>query len=268
MLTKISGTYLDLAAALPLDSNDSLFIASDVTQMALDARKEGNAFNANAFIESFQEKLTEGTLLIPAYTDNLKDGDTFDHAKSKPTTGALSNKVGRRKDFLRSKDPLHSVYAWGKGANEIASMDGSSSLGNDSIFHWLHDNQAKMMCIDVHFQNSLTYVHFVEELRKVKYRKPYQWTIKRKFKDHSDEKSFVFYSRQPWVLTDLELLQNRAIEKGVVTVFQLNNVQIVFFDILEMHQLIEEMLDNGEKLYRVSLVHFAKGIAKKVLRKT
>ncbi|MDB3907343.1 AAC(3) family N-acetyltransferase [Crocinitomicaceae bacterium] len=265
MPTKISGTYLNLAASLQLKSSDSLFIASDVKQMALDARNEGSAFNANAFIESFQEQLSDGTLLIPAYTDNLKNGDTFDHVKSKPTTGALSNKVGRRKDFLRSKDPLHSAYVWGKGASEIAELDGNSSLGEGSIFHWMHDQGAKMICVDVHFQNSLTYVHFVEERRKVKYRKAYNWIIKRKFKEHSDEKSFVFYSRQPWVLTDLELLQNRAIESGVAKVFQLNNAQILYFDILEMHQLIETMLDNGEKLHRISLIHYAKGIAKKIL---
>lgn len=267
MPKEIPGTYLDLAAALPLKSDDCLFIASDVKQLALDARNSGNAFNPNAFIESFQNVLSDGTLLIPAYTDNLKDGDTFDHEKSKPTTGALSNKVARRKDFIRSKDPLHSVFAWGQEAYKIAELDGESSLGEGSIFHWMHDHTAKMICIDVHFQNSLTYVHFVEERRKVKYRKPYHWKIHRKFKTGSDEKSFVFYSRKAWVLTDLELLQKRAIETGVARVYTLNNAEILYFDILEMHQLIESMLDKGEKLYRISLAHFAKGIAKKILKR-
>lgn len=265
MPTEISGTYLNLASSLPLSSTDHVFIASDVKQLALDARSDRSAFNANAFIESFQEKLSDGSLLIPAYTDDLKDGDTFDHVKSKPTTGALSNKVGRRKDFKRSKDPLHSVYVWGKGADEIVEMDGDSSLGKGSIFHWMHDHQAKMMCIDVHFQNSLTYVHFVEEQRKVRYRKPYRWTIQRIFKESSDDKTFTFYSRQPWVLTDLELLQNRAITSGVAQVFELKNAKVLYFDILEMHQLIEEMLDKGEKLHRISLIHFAKGVVKKML---
>lgn len=265
MSTEIKGTYLNVAQALPLKPGDHLFIASDVKQLALDARSAGEAFNANAFIESFQTKLSNGTLLIPAYTDNLTDGDTFDHRKSKPTTGALSNKVGRRKDFQRSKDPLHSVFAWGKGTAEIMELDGNSSLGEGSIFHWMHDQKAKMLCIDVHFQNSLTYVHFVEEQREVKYRKAYNWTIQRVFGDKTDQKSFVFYSRQPWVLTDLELLQQRAVASGVAQVFELNNSRMLYFDILEMHQLIEEMLDKGEKLHRISLVHFAKGIAKKIL---
>ncbi len=268
MQHEIPGTYLKIPESLPLSSNDALFIASDVKQLALDARTNGTRFDPNQFIEKFQETLSNGTLIIPAYTDHLKNGDTFDHVKGKPTTGALSNKVMRRKDFHRSKDPLHSVFAWGKGSEEIIALDGDSSLGRGSIFDWMHANSAKMLCIDVHFQNSLTYVHYVEELRKVKYRKAYAWRINRTFKDQSDEKSFVFYSRQPWVLTDLELLQKRAIESGVAKVFVSGSSRMLYFDILEMHQLIEKMLDNGEKLHKISLLHFAKGIAKWILGKS
>lgn len=267
MQHEIPGTYLNIPQSLTLSSDDVLFIASDVKQLALDARAKGERFDANSFIEKFQEELSNGTVLIPAYTDHLKNGEAFDYVKGKPTTGALSNKVMRRKDFQRSKDPLHSVFAWGKGKGEVIALDGDSSLGKGSIFQWMHNNKAKMLCIDVHFQNSLTYVHYVEELRGVKYRKAYKWRIKRLFKDGTDDKPFVFYSRQPWVLTDLELLQKRAIESGVAKVFVHDNTQFLFFDILEMHQLIEQMLDNGEKLYKVSLRHFVKGIAKKILGK-
>ncbi|GAB5418055.1 MAG: hypothetical protein Crog4KO_31350 [Crocinitomicaceae bacterium] len=268
MQHEIPGTYLNIPESLSLSSDDALFIASDVKQLALDARANGDRFDPNLFIEKFQEVLSKGTLIIPAYTDHLKNGDLFDHVKAKPTTGALSNKVMRRKDFQRSKDPLHSVFSWGKRMEEISALDGNSSLGTGSIFHWMHTNSAKMLCIDVHFQNSLTYVHYVEELRKVKYRKAYSWKIKRKFKDATDEKSFVFYSRQPWVLTDLEFLQKRAIESCVAKVIKLGSSQMLYFDILEMHQLIEKMLDNGEKLHRISLVHFTKGIAKRILGKS
>lgn len=258
-------SFLDIPNELSLSPQDALFIASDVKQLALDARAEGQRFDANAFIEKFQEVLSGGTLIIPAYTDNLRAGDTFDHVKGKPTTGALSNKVMRRKDFIRSKDPLHSVFVWGKDAKPIASLDGNSSLGEGSIFEWMYQNRSKMLCIDVHFQNSLTYVHYVEECRKVKYRKPYKWTIKRIFKDQEDSKSFIFYSRQPWILTDLELLQKKAIQSGVAQTIKLGNSTMLYFDIVDMHGLIESMLDAGEKLHRVSLKHFAKGIVKKIL---
>jgi hypothetical protein len=61
------------------------------------------------------------------------------------------------------------------------------------------------------------------------------------------------------------LLQERAIETGVAKEFVLENSRMLYFDILEIHQLIETMLENGEKLHRISLKHFAKGLAKKIL---
>ena len=133
MKTSLKGSYTALAEQLNLEENDTLFIASDIRQLALQARKNGDSFDANAFIESFQAVLHNGTLIVPAYTDQLKNGETFDHQKAKPTTGALSNKVFRRKDFIRTKDPLHSVFVWGTGAKELSHLDGTSSLGEGSI---------------------------------------------------------------------------------------------------------------------------------------
>lgn len=265
MEIQLSDSYLSLASQLELKESDILFIASDVTQLALNARSTGERFDANAFIESFQSVLSSGTIVIPAYTDHLKNGGTFDHVKAKPTTGALSNKVARRKDFIRTKDPLHSVFVWGKHQEELSQLDGPSSLGKGSIFEWLYENDARMICIDVKFQNSLTFVHYVEEINKVKYRKPYHWRIERIFKEDSDTKEIAFYSRQPWVLTDLELLQNSSLESGVNTKYLLNQSEIHAFEFRKMFDHIQGMLDRGEKLHRVSLIHFAKNIARKIL---
>ena len=267
-MTEISGSYLNLAAQLSLNENDILFIASDVTQLALQARSNGERFDANSFIESFQDILKNGTLVIPAYTDHLKDGDTFDHVKSKPTTGALSNKVARRKDFLRTKDPLHSVFVWGKYQNEVLEQDGPSSLGKESIFEWLHENKAKMICIDVDFQNSLTFVHYVEELREVNYRKPYYWKLKRIFSDYFDEKEIIFYTRKPWVLTDLESLQNDSINDGIVVEFELGDTRILAFEFDMMFNYISNYIEKGGRLHRISLKHFAKTTVKRILGRT
>jgi aminoglycoside N3'-acetyltransferase len=261
-------SYLSLAKALPLDKGDILFIASDIKQLALNARSQGERFDVNAFIESFQEVLTEGTLIIPAYTDFLKNGETFDWNKAKPTTGALSNKVFRRKDFVRTLDPLHSVFVWGKHQNELAQLDGNSTLGKGSVFDFLYTHKAKMICIDVDFQNSLTFVHYVEEKENVNYRKPYQWKINRVVGDSRDLKGFTFHTKKPWVLTDLYGLQASSVDNGVNTLYTIEGVQVQYFDLSEMHQFILNYIKEGNKLYTISLMHFVKGLAKKLLRKS
>lgn len=266
-MKSIQGSYLALASQLPLKKDDVLFIASDIKQIALECRSNGESFDVNAFIESFQEVLSEGTLIIPAYTDYLKNGDTFEHKKSKPSTGALSNKVQRRKDFLRSRDPLHSVFVWGKHAEEIANLNNSSSLGEGSVFDLLDKYHGKMICIDVDFQNSLTFVHHVEEKENVKYRKPYQWQMKTVIDDVEENKSFIFHTKKPWILTDLYGLQSKSAEEGVNHLYSFNKTIIQYFELNEMHDYILKYMKSGEKLYKVSLKHFAKTIAKRILGK-
>lgn len=266
-MQSIQGSYLSLASQLPLDKSDVLFIASDIKQIALECRANGESFDVNAFIESFQEVLSEGTLIFPSYTDYLKNGETFDHKKAKPSTGALSNKVQRRKDFLRSKDPLHSVFVWGKHAEEISNLDNKSTLGKGSVFDFLDKEHAKMICIDVDFQNSLTFVHYVEEKENVKYRKPYQWQMKTLIDGVEASKPLTFHTKKPWILTDLYGLQSKSEKDGVNKLYSFNKATIQYFELNEMHDYILKYLKSGEKLYKVSLMHFAKSIVKRILGK-
>lgn len=264
-MNNIQGSYTSFASQLPLEKDDILFIASDIKQMALDCRSKGESFNVNAFIESFQEVLSEGTLIVPSYTDYLKNGDTFDHSKAKPSTGALANKVQRRKDFIRSKDPLHSVFAWGKHAEEIANINSNSSLGKGSIFDFLHSNNAKMICIDVDFQNSLTFVHYIEEKEHVSYRKSYDWKMNTIIDGVEAQKEFTFHTKKPWILTDLSGLQTQSAKDGINQLYSFNKSTIQYFELNKMHDYILDYMKSGKKLYTIGLKHFAKTIAKRIL---
>jgi hypothetical protein len=209
--------------------------------------------------------LSKGTLIVPAYTDYLKNGETFDHKSSKPSTGALSNKVQRRKDFIRSKDPLHSVFAWGKHAEEIANLSNESSLGKGSIFDVLNRENAKMICINVDFQNSLTFVHHVEERENVNYRKNYKLQMKSLIDGVESERELIFHTKKPWILTDLDYLQKKSATDGVNTIYKFNSSIIQFFDLNEMDHYILKFLKDGNKLHKISLMHFAKSIVKKII---
>lgn len=260
-------SYLELAESLPLKKNDILFIASDLGQLAKDCRARGERFDANAFIESFQSFLSDGTIVIPAYTDNLWNGDTFNYHKSRPTTGALSNKVFRRKDFVRSHDPLHSVFAWGKYAEDIEKLNAESTFGKGSIFDFLYTHKAKMICIDVHFQNSLTFVHYVEEKKGVKYRKFYDLQLK-VMDDHGEhDQKIRFHTKKPWILTDLYDLQQSMGAEGIKTNYKFGNVKIQYFELRKAHNYIVDYIHSGRRLYQVDLIHFVKRVIKKIIRK-
>jgi aminoglycoside 3-N-acetyltransferase len=260
-------SYLEIAENLNLEEVDTLFIASDIKGLTLDCKKKNLRFDPHLFIESFQNVLPKGNLIFPAYTDNLKSGDTFHYEKSKPTTGALSKRVQGRKDFKRSMDPLHSVFAWGVDQDKIIQLDDKSTFGESSIFNFLEQKQAKMLIIDVPFQNSFTYVHFIEERIPVSYR-GYQklnfWIDK---DGEKTSKLCFFHTKKRGVLTDLEQFEKDMIEKGIVEVFQFNTVQMKFMDLRKMSTEIVDYLNKGGKLHRFDLLTYLKSFAKTILRR-
>lgn len=259
-------SYLKLAESLPLKDDDILFIASDLHTIARDCRKNGERFDANEFIDSFQKVLSKGTLIIPAYTDNLWSGDTFDIKKSRPTTGALSNKALRRSDFKRTMEPLHSVFVWGRDTDEVLALNPESTFGKDGIFGFLHRKKAKMICVDVHLQNSFTFVHYVEEKLKVKYRKYYH--LEMDMIDENGEsrsKKIAFHTKRPWILTDLYDLQQSLGADRVKQNFKFRNSKIQYFELDKAYKYVIKYIRSGKKLYHIDLTHLVKTIVKKII---
>jgi aminoglycoside 3-N-acetyltransferase len=259
--------YTDLIDQLDLHHEDSVFLSSDINRLALYFKNQGIAFSADRFIDLLQQKLSEGTLIVPAYTDLLKNGGTFDRQKSKPTTGALSNRVFKRKDFERTSDPLHSVFVWGKRKSELLELKDKSTFGPNSIFAYLNRIKGKMIIIDVHFQNSFTFVHYIEEKKNVSFRRPYKWNMKMIDNGIQTDREVIFYTKKPGYLVDLDDLQNQLIQSGVVIQKQIFNIPVLLMDLDKVGKAVEEYLDRGGKTYAFSWKVWLKQTIKNILGK-
>jgi aminoglycoside 3-N-acetyltransferase len=258
-------SYLDFPAFLELKENDTVFFAADLSQMAKDAKANGELFSVNLFIEAFQKRLKNGTIIIPAYTDHLWNGDTFDYDTSKPTTGAISNKTQRRKDFIRSKDPLHSVFVWGKHQKEIVDLDGNSTFGEKSIFAFAHQVNAKMIIIDLHLQQSFTFIHYVEEQMKVRHRKPYLLKFNYIKNGVCSLKEHIFYTRRPGVISYYYDLQKKFIENNISKIIRFGNTEIQVIELKSAYEASKNHIEQGGKIYYFSLFAYLKYIAKAFL---
>lgn len=261
-------SYLpEFFSKIAIEPKDIIFLSSDINQLARNLKAESVNFDVQLFIDSFQEKLSDGTLIIPAFTDLLKSGDEFHWESSKPTTGAVSNRVFKRKDFVRTQDPLHSVFVWGKHQKEILELSDKSTFGKDSIFGFMDRNDAKMIIIDVDLQNSYTFVHYIEEKLNVKYRKPYIYKISiYKDKVKSDHK-IIFHTKRRGVRTDLAALQNWFLQKGFMKEYQIYGVRVFEIDLHKSGKGIEQFIKEGGKMYTFNLMDWAKDTLKSVLRK-
>jgi aminoglycoside 3-N-acetyltransferase len=268
-MIKIDSTipFEELPFHLNLKSDDTVFVSSDLKNFALHAKNNKLTLDINAFIVNFQKVLSEGTIIIPGYTDNLKNNDTFDYEKSKPTTGAISNRVYKRKDFFRTTDPLHSVFVWGKSKETILSLKDVSTFGKNTIFGYMHNINGIFLFMDVDIENSFTFIHYIEEYLKVPYRKYY--TLNLTIKKDGIEKliKLLFHTKKPGVVTDFKDLNNTFIETNLMTQFIYNTCVLKKISAQQTIQIVEQKITHKKYLYHFSLKEFIIRYIKKMLKK-
>jgi len=266
MIEKVN-LHTEFVETFNLQEDDVVFVSSDLSNLAKYFKENEAAFDVNTFIETLQLKVKKGTLIFPAYTDNLRNGDVFDYQKTKPTTGALSNRIGRRKDFVRSFDPLHSVYTWGKKADEIVKLKEESSFGENSIFGLLARENAKFVFIDVDLQNSFTFIHYLEEKLKISYRKYYSMNIQLNNGHTLKDKTILFHTKKMGVCTQLYPLQDYLIRKGFLEEKLNLNANVHLSNANEMTKGVHAFLSSGGKMYTFDFKLFAKQFVKRILGK-
>ena len=231
--------YANIAKELSLKENDVLLIASDVTRLALHEAVLGKRFDAKTFIHGFRERLSSGTLLFHAFNDNLVSGDTFDYKKSKPNTGALSVAAWKDPSFVRTHDPFHSFMVWGVASASLKQRDDPSTFGGNSIFAWLHHNNAKMLIIDLPLVKSFTFVHYCEEQLRVTYRKHVKHHI-----NYIDEngvasvKERLFFTRKSGYSNYLDDLETKLIDNGIIRIYDFNNSTFMLVDLSQSYNFI------------------------------
>lgn len=257
--------FEEIPSYLELNDDAIVFISSDIKNFALKAKAEKRSIAINAFIDQLQRIIKNGTIIIPAYTDYLKDGDTFDYYKSKPSTGAISNKVFKRKDFKRTLDPLHSVFVWGKHSKEILKLKDESTFGEHSIFGYLHKRNCTFLFFDVHIVKSLTFVHSIEERLNVKYRRFYNWMIYTKIKEQITETPVQFHTRKMGVVTDFDELNATLIERQLMERYNYSTIKIDKIKASDIAKTVVESIENKRYLYRFSLKLYLKSIVKKLI---
>ena len=260
--------YSEISSKLDLKAGDTLLVASDITRLTIDALKNKMRFEPDKFIDSLLERVSNGTLLFPAFVNNLSDGGTFDIAHTLPQTGALSMAAFKRIDFIRTSDPFHSFMVKGKHAEALQAIKNKSTFGDDSVFAFLHQHTAKMLLIDIDLQHSFTFAHYVEEREGARYRE-----LKKQFITCIDKNSKVsireisFFEKKPGVMIALNGLHDLFLKKGASTETRINGSVFTLIDLNKAYELIKNDIhsNGGSNLHKMSISLFAKTMIKKII---
>ena len=100
---------------LKIKKGDKVLVTSNILRILLKFKKKEINFNPNILIDTLKKKIGKnGTLLIPTYNWDFCRGKTFDYNKTPSQSGALGNIALKRKDFMRSFNPIYSLAVTGK----------------------------------------------------------------------------------------------------------------------------------------------------------
>lgn len=165
--------YRNLLEALEIDPGTSLYISSNMFRMAIVAKRNGDAFTLDDFLDAVLDymDLNRATILLPTYNFTAFTRDhLFDYRNTPGTVGVLGNAALRRKDFVRTWHPIHSLAAAGKDASYLAAMRNRNSFGEDGPFHYMKEQGVVHLMLDNDYSTSFTFLHYVETAEKVPFR--------------------------------------------------------------------------------------------------
>jgi len=169
-LSRSGGVLVELeeiVESIAIGPGDNLLVLSDFLRHMITYQKHGRKFSLDEFIDALQKKITgEGTLLIPAYNWDYCSTGRYDVVKSGTLLGSLPSRALERIDFRRTFHPIYSFSVWGKNREYLSDLHYKGGFAADSIFGWLHENNAKVLLIDIAMDASLTFIHYVEEQEK------------------------------------------------------------------------------------------------------
>lgn len=160
------------------------------------------------------------TIAVPTYTVDLTEEDIYD-PDSTPANG-----MGSYSDFVlslpgrcRSLCPIHNHAAVGTGAAGLAAAtDGTCSIGPGSDFEKFYDDDYDLLLLGCGFAQGATYLHHLEAVENVPYRKWVDVERRRRCPEQSDRAMQIRYfaRNEPDLIEDFDTIEQQLVDLGEV----------------------------------------------------
>lgn len=234
----------NIVKQLNIYRGDTLLVSSDMKRLLFQCMEHGDAIDLNVFLNSLMEAVgKEGTILIPVFNWDFCKGKSFDYCKTPGRTGSLGKTALKRKDFIRTKHPIYSFAVWGKDAERLHEIENKDSFGQDSPFAYLQEVRAKNLFVDVSYQDSFTFAHYVEEWEgKVPYRYVKDFTagyIDEQGREEVRTYSMFVRKLDMNVCVTIDPMEQQFVQTGAQESYQINGIAFKLLDLTHAYELMK-----------------------------
>ncbi|MBR8464335.1 AAC(3) family N-acetyltransferase [Campylobacter sp. faydin G-24] len=249
----------ELIKNFELCKGDVAVVTGDFNRYIFQSRKKCKSIQnlLNDLIDEMIDALTpEGTLMFHTFTWDFCHGINYDIKHTKSKTGALGSVALMRDDFVRTRHPIYSFAVYGKYKDELLRLDNTSSFGDDSPFAFIHKMNAKMVIVNLSFDHSFTFVHYVEQQNLVDYR--FEKTFIGGYIDELGEfskREYSMFVRRDNVFTNLTPLEDIFLKQKIMKINIVNNNEIKIFKAKSAYEIIKKDIkeNRARNLYTIKL---------------
>jgi aminoglycoside 3-N-acetyltransferase len=184
-----------------------------------------------------------GTIIVPTFSYSFTDGNVFDPAGTPSKVGQFSEYFRLMDGVIRTRHPIFSVGVKGAQSKLIESADISTCFGKNSIFQYLHDVDAKIICMGCDFER-ITFSHFVEQSVGVPYRflKNFEGLIIERAKIERVITSYYVRNLELQYTLDLRRLKRKLEEINALKVASFGRFNFISVSAKDFYRAAEELL--------------------------
>ncbi|AMW34965.1 AAC(3) family N-acetyltransferase [Haematospirillum jordaniae] len=158
-------------AGAGVEPGDTVLVHSSIKRTLAECRRAGFVVEPGHVLQSFLDAVgARGTLLLPLFNFDFTSGTPFDIRHTPSKMGALTESGRVHAEAVRTGHPVYSFAAIGYRSKEFENIDNESGYSEESPFGILKRIDGKIAVLDLDDQNSMTFYHHVEEVKKVDYR--------------------------------------------------------------------------------------------------
>ena len=154
---------------LKIKKGDKIFIHTNIAGVLQFYEKDKE--NACKIFISYLKKIIgkKGVIIIPTYNYQFTKNKNFNTQTSSSEVGFFSNYLLKKNWKRRTIDPVFSHIIFGKINKFNFKNTNTEAFGEDSLFSYLQKNNFKIFCFCCS-PNTITFLHFIENILKVPYR--------------------------------------------------------------------------------------------------
>ena len=110
-----------------------------------------------------------GTLVLPTFTYSATKNEVYDLNQTQSEVGIVTENFRKRKNVLRSSNPIFSVASIGKLSENFKNSSITDCFGDGTCFDLMYKNNFWIVTLGCSFDR-ITFIHYVDQFKNVSYR--------------------------------------------------------------------------------------------------